>query len=47
MQNIREKQILTPFFIYIENVFKKFVRLLEKSCGFSKKCLYFCSGLSI
>ena len=36
MQNVREYQILTPFFIYIENIFKKFVRFLEKSCGLSK-----------
>lgn len=38
---------LTLFFIYIENIFKKFVRFLEESCGLSKKCLYFRFGLSI
>ena len=38
---------LTLFFIYIENIFKKFARFLEKSCGLSKKCLYFRFGISI
>ena len=31
MQNVMDLQILTPIFIYIENIFKKFVRFFEKS----------------
>ena len=34
-------KFLTLIFIYIENIFKKFVRFLEKSCGLSKnKCTF-------
>ena len=41
MQNVREYQILTLIFIYIENISKKFVRFLEKSCGLSKNVCTF------
>ena len=41
MQNVREYQIQTPIFTYIENIFKKFVRFLEKICGLSKKVCTF------
>ena len=34
---------MTPFFIYIENIFKKFVRFLEKNRGLSKKVCTFTS----
>lgn len=47
MQNVREYQIQTPIFTYIENIFKKFVRFLEKICGLSKKVCTFVSDFLI
>lgn len=47
MQNVREYQILTLIFIYIENISKKFVRFLEKSCGFSKNICKFATDFLV
>lgn len=38
---------MTPIFIYFENIFKKFVRFLEKSCGFSKNICKFASDFLV
>ena len=47
IQNVQEEQILTPIFIYFEIIFKKFVRFLEKSCGFSKNICKFVSDFLV